>query len=456
MVGRILPPPDLPSERWAARNPSHPGMRPLTVRPGRHHAVEFILPRGAVIAGQVLTLAETPIQNAPVDVLEIYDESHDARTFSGAGSSKTDINGYFRVEGLRSGTYFVRADLGEGSVPVFYPYESSPKKASAITVNGPEMKSVRVTSLGVSPVPIFGRVLDEDGKPFRGKLYERDGLTRSTVEVLLRRLDEDCCSDVTLDLIINVDEAGRFRTHPLSPGKYILRVGRHVVPVVVESMPLEDIVVQLRRPAAVKGRVVPEGHPGVIGNQPYIRLRPATGVPSQAQGHAAEDGTFSLDVAPGSYRFEITPADGWAAEGVFLDDGRNVIDALVELQPGEVLERVRIALTNRVGRIEGTVFPADMLGTRGYTVIAYPEARDHWHENSRFIRRASTGDKDGTFVLDALLPGMVYLVAVHPWGSREPSVSLSAWLEELAPAAVRVAVPEPGTYRAEINLERKQ
>ena len=106
--GLLIAPPDIPQRLWAARNPDYPGILPVTIRAGATAVVEFVLPRGAVVAGYVHSPDGQPLAGARVDVLAVHEESTDIRVFGAAKTATTDRRGAFRATGIGTGDYYVR------------------------------------------------------------------------------------------------------------------------------------------------------------------------------------------------------------------------------------------------------------------------------------------------------------------------------------------------------------
>jgi hypothetical protein len=269
------------------------------------------------------------------------------------------------------------------------------------------------------------------------------GLTR-------RRLDTDCCSDALQSFIEEVDTRGRFRTLPLPPGTYGFRIGIHAITVVHDSPSADHVVFQIHERAVMRGRVVSRIQSTDEGYY-SIELDPEDG-PSERRGTTKPnpDGEFTLGVAPGRYRVNVRLPGPWAATAVKLADGRDVIDEVITLRPGEHLDGVTVEVGEGV-RITGKISPADMMGLRGYEVTVFPAAREFWR-SGRFVRDAWTDENDNTFTIEGLAPGMDYLVAVHPWGA----LGSPDWLARLSKNAIRVSAPKAGTYRVDIDLEKRQ
>jgi hypothetical protein len=457
MFDRMVAPPETDARRWAARNPQFPGTLPVAVKPNAEVEVDFRLPRGGSIQGRVLTPDGAPVRGVSVKALVLYSESRDTRVFVPVDAIRTDQDGRFMFSGLKPSPHYLRVETGYDDefarVPIFYPSETSPRRAQPIDVRSSETARVEIGLRYVQPLPITGTVVDAQGRPVAGETRIVGTMPVPSVGLTRRRLDTDCCSDSIQNLIEEVDARGRFRTAPLPPGTYRFKSGIHVVSVVHESTSVEHVVVQIHERAVMSGRIVPRS--AAMNEAAFaIDLTPEDG-PWERRGttKADSEGAFAVGVSPGRYRVSVQIPEPWVATAVKLEDGRNVIDEAVVLRPGETLDGV-IVEVGEGARITGKVFPSDMMGVHGYEVIAFPAARELWRGSDRFYKEAWTNERDNTFTIEGLAPGIDYLVAVHPWGAMRPAIAMEKWLEELSRNAVRVSAPKAGTYRADIDLEK--
>ena len=455
MFDRLLGPPESDPRRWAARNPLFPGSVPVTVQANAEVEVEFLLPRGGSIEGRVVNADRTPVRAVTVKALLLYSEASDRRIFVPVDAARTDQEGRFGFSGLRPSSYYLRVETGYDDefarVPIFYPSETSPRRAQAVEVRGAATTRIEIGLRYVQPMPITGTVIDAQGRPVPGETRIVGTMPVPSLGLTRRRLDTDCCSDIIQNFIEEVDARGRFRTLPLPPGTYRFKSGIHAVTVVHDSKSVDHVVVQVHERAVMSGQLMPRIRT-VDEAYSSIDLEPDDG-PAERRGTAKiePDGQFTVGVAPGRYRVNVRVPRPWVALAVKLADGRNIIDDVVVLRPGENLDGITVEVGEGV-RITGKVLPSDMMGLRGYEVIAFPAARELWRSGERFFGEASTDEQDNSFAIEGLAPGMDYLVAVHPWGAlRSPG-----FFERLSKSAVRVPAPKAGTYRADLDLEKRQ
>jgi hypothetical protein len=459
MFDRMLAAPEIDPRRWAGRNPQFPGILPVTVKANAEVAVDFLLPRGGSIEGRVLNPDRTPVRGVSVKALLLYAESPDRRVFVPVDAARTDQEGRFGFSGLRPSSYYLRVETGYDDefarIPIFYPSETSPRRAQPVNVRGTEPNRIEIGLRYVQPMPITGTVIDARGRPVPGEVRIVGTMPVPSIGLTRRRLDTDCCSDVLQNFIEEVDGRGRFRTLPLPPGTYRFKSGIHAVTVVHDSTSVDHVVVQIHERAVISGRVVPRIQ-AVDEAYSSVDLEPEDG-PAERRGTTkiGPDGQFQLGVAPGRYRVNVRVPRPWTASAVKLSDGRNVIDEVIALRSGDVLDGVTVEITDGV-RITGKVSPSDMMGVRGYEVFAFPAARELWRGNERFFGEASTDERDNSFTIDGLPPGVDYLVAVYPWGAMRGHGNFEQWLDELSRNAVRVSAPKPGVYRADIDLEKRR
>lgn len=122
-----------------------------------------ITPAKGVISGKVTDASGAPIVNAYVN------------GFSGDnpisyGEAQTARDGTYRLEGLKTGKYFVRV-WAEGYIGEFYDDARTPDKATLVAVSEPNETSNIDFVLGGGGT-ITGKVTDKAGNPFAGALVQ--------------------------------------------------------------------------------------------------------------------------------------------------------------------------------------------------------------------------------------------------------------------------------------------
>lgn len=277
----------------------------------------------------------------------------------------TDARGRFAFEGLRPGTYQLKATDGAeaatASVEVLPSTDKGDVELSLKAAGG-----------------LAGSVTDESGKPVPDASVEALGdAGRGSARA---------------------DAKGRYRVVPLNPGTYHLEVEANGF--VTQTLD-RDVVgkqvatadVKLVHGARVAGLVVDEAgepvHAALVG---FFDVK-ARGLGS---GHTDEKGHFELREAPaGPHSLEVHADGYWRT--------KQAVDA-----PNEGL---RIVLGRGLG-IRGRVSDEDGLGVEGVRVMAAADFRDDGPIGSS-APRPSTGktDKDGRFALWGLATGKVIVSA---------------------------------------------
>jgi uncharacterized protein (DUF2141 family) len=176
----------------------------------------------------------------------------------------------------------------------------------------------------------------------------------------------------------------------------------------------------LRPGMTVSGRLVFDG-PGQPADLTSIQVQ-LDGAQSQGNtgqfvrvnsvtGRVDADGQFQIPhVTPGSYTFAVSGAGAWKLRSAETG-GRDVLDTLVDVKPGEDLNGVVATLTTRATSLSGTFEDVAGKPTSDYTVIVAAAERRFWTPRSRRIR-ATRPSSDGKFSFDGLPAGDYRLLAV--------------------------------------------
>jgi len=422
----------------------------------------------SVLAGTVLDERGDPVRGVQVQVLEASYLAGRRVLVPRGFSTVTDLGGRFLVSGLSAGTYRAVAVTGgyvrgRGRTPVpsgqfaptFYPATTDPASAATIALNGRDRTEDLVFTLRSVPTArAEGRVVDERGQPV------------SSARVSLRALDPDQGTSAYLwPLSVRTEEDGRFAFDHIPPGDYVARaIGPTVAGqirsglygsarVTLAGENVTDLEVELGRGAILRGRFVFEG------DSP----RPAPrrlGV--MTHGVALSAGEFRVGATQADWTFEVRQLDGphlirvpsldvmptaWALKEVRLD-GHDVINIPIDFGIGRDVAGVEIVLTDRAGRLSGSVNDAS---SRDAAVVVFPSDPSRWTYASPFLHLVWT-DETGRFETPALLPGDYRVVALR----REPA---GVWddpevLEQLRPLATPVTVSVGATLDLTLDVVR--
>jgi hypothetical protein len=245
------------------------------------------------------------------------------------------------------------------------------------------------------------------------------------------------------------DAGGRFVLSSLPAGRYTL-VARSegttqswgTQDLFLTSSGLRDIVVRLAPGAAVSGRVViPEG----VVPEPWrlvtVQLRPAldrVGAVTPPAAGIDSEGTFEIRGLPtDSYRLSVDGLpEGWAVRTATAGS-TDVVDSVVVIQTGEVLDDVTIEVTNRLGSVAGQVLDSGVESLSAYTIVVFPVERRFWFQGSRRIR-AVQPSSDGLYLSRAVPSGRYFLAATI--GLYDGEWFDPKFLSRLAEASIEIDV----------------
>jgi protocatechuate 3,4-dioxygenase beta subunit len=409
---------------------SHTGFAPaerpgITLKAGQAlTGIVLVLPAGLSVKGRVVDDASQPVAGAAVRVSPSEGRGP-GRFFRRAGggasppNAVTAADGSFTVTGLAAGSYDVTASH-DGF---------SPKTASALPA--PARQPTGWPSIVLSGgVAVSGVVHDDQGAPVVG----------ASVSLFGEGADPSPTA---------TDATGAFRIANLAKGRPLVLMtdasgfafsSRSVTP------PAEGISIVLGKAGTIRGHVT-DGGTGTpvaafsVSATPAARGRrgfgggggPAAGFGTPAQVQYAEDGSFELSVAPGTWNVRAT-ADGYRPSDV----------ANLDLDAGETKEGVEIAL-KRGGGLSGHV-----VDNRGNPVsganVACCSAGGGGNGPGGFgpaggaSGPTATTDGDGHFALDGLPDGHVTLTVtstdyvttsrdVDPSSTPDVTISVSSGAE---------------------------
>jgi hypothetical protein len=110
---------------------------------------------------------------------------------------------------------------------------------------------------------------------------------------------------------------------------------------------------------------------------------------------------------------------------------------------------LKIVVTQKMGKVFGSVVDSTGKPSAGATVVVFPEEPDLWMTGSRFIRTTRPGS-DGRFTISGLPPGSYRAIARDfiedgQWYDR-------AFLEEARAAGSKVVLAESGSEALTLKL----
>jgi len=256
---------------------------------------------------------------------------------------------------------------------------------------------------------------------------------------------------------------GSFVVSGLTPGRYMLQVrgpmgdGESAYADITVS---GDDIIGLRlvasKPSVVSGRVI-------VDPAAAKALRPSTlrlglqavqmdmmmmmgGTPP---GSVNDDLTFEIKAQPGKFRISLFgQMPGWSIRSVRYR-GADITDSGMEFQPNEDIADVEVELTNRVTDVSGLVTNTKGEKVKDYSVVVFPQDRDKWTPNSRYMRTARA-DQDGRYKVTGLPPGEYRVIALdyldpNEWNTPE-------FLDSIHAKATSFAVNEGETKTVDLRI----
>jgi hypothetical protein len=160
---------------------------------------------------------------------------------------------------------------------------------------------------------------------------------------------------------------------------------------------------------------------------------------SSAMGQVDADGRFRIaGVTPGRYVISPRGISTWRARSADVG-GRDALDFLLDVKPGEDVTNVVVTLTDRASDLSGTLDDALGRATSDATVIVFADDPQYWTPRSRRIM-ATRPSTDGKFSFPNLPAGDYRLIAVSD--VAQDQWFDPAFLRQLSSAAVSLKLAD--------------
>lgn len=211
---------------------------------------------------------------------------------------------------------------------------------------------------------------------------------------------------------------------------------------------VDDLVLPLRRPAVMSGRIVWAPGAKPPSSSPRPRLEPADGrrslgIPSIA-GLPGDTSTFTIDgLMAGEYFLRV----GGATVESITWNGEDYTDRPFDGGAGRDITGVVLTLTSTSSSISGVVGDGNLTLTSGAAVIVFPVEREGW-SNYGFNPTRLTSvltTSDGRYRVGGLPAGEYYLLAV-------PAAQERAWLDPSFLAAHAARASRVRVDRSDANI----
>jgi hypothetical protein len=420
------------------RRPLEPG-RPLVIAEGQKiDNVNFSLPRGSVIVGQVVDEFGDPVTGANVQV-QRYRYVNGQRQLTSAGADPaTDDRGQFRIFGLLPGEYYVNAappgglqaafaslaaggpigDLspvtsasGSGYIRTYYPDSPSPATAQAVSVGVGEESPLLVVQLVASRMAtVSGVVIGGD---------QENALSRM---VVIRPRGSEPTSGFTTGNMAQAQN-GTFTLSGVAPGDYTIdavmmniktnppQIQHGSTDVVVGGADIKDVIVRVGPGATARGRIRAEDSD--LGNlRPnQVQLGVSTPAPSltPVQPRVNDDWTFEINGLTGVHTLRAEAPAPWTMKRI-MRGTTDITDAPVEFS--DDVDDLTVILTQRATEVTGVVRNSRGTTTTDYVALWFADDRARWAPQTRFIKMARP-DQDGRYRIRGLPPGRYLAVALE-------------------------------------------
>ena len=387
--------------------------------------------------------------------------------------AQTDADGGFKLDQLRSGTYWLLASPLEKPspansdhthlIPTYYPSTPNLVEAERIQVRpGADLPGYEIHLRASQVFHVRGVVLDETGKPVP---HANVRLLGPGENRLLAGRSSFSFPVGTIQYFLNIRgvqnqettqlsrDDGTFEFPSVRPGDWTLEgeldpqldahknlyyVSSGGVPAPVSDRDLDNLELRFAPGFNVEVAADWGGQLPARNREPSVMLIPLTRrqVATPAQGSAL---TFA-HMLPGRYRIVPTPGlpPGFYASAVMLA-GRNVMGQEVELTPG--MPPVRVVYKPNHGSVRGTVEQG-----AGATVVLWPDGAV-----IPDMVRAVITDSRGAFEVTNVSPGDYSVIAFDRVSNEGGSES---FVLGVVAAGMRVKVSEGSSETVQVPLTR--
>ena len=437
--------------QYGQRRPRERGVT-VDVQAGRvTDGIDIALPAGGVFAGQVTDELGEPFPGVRVDAMEMRYDGGQRRPFP-AGVAITDDLGRFRMSGLQPGSYYVMAASNEtwrndkketyGYASTYFPGVGAREAQLIPLAAGQERNDLNFTLVISRAARVSGRVLRPTGEPLAGGSVSLNYSYPGSVVM------------ASGGRSVRTEQDGSFEFRDVPAAQYALSSGSGWLDVAVDGADLRDLVLAQKIGSTVSGSVMTDDG----GVPPF----PSSGVrvtlvnvgdnqlPTVYVNAVSSDWSFKLSNLGGPFMFRIRGIpEGWTLGAVRLND-KDITDVPWDVpKDGKELSGLQIVVTQKIGKVSGTVADSRGTATSAATVVIFSDEPEWWIPGSRFIRTARPG-ADGRFSIAGLPAGTYRAIARDfveegQWEDRK-------FLEEVRADAVRFTLTDGGTETLSLQL----
>ena len=162
-----------------------------------------------------------------------------------------------------------------------------------------------------------------------------------------------------------------------------------------------------------------------------------------------EDWTFDLQGISDAALVRLSAqAAGWYLKAVMVN-GKDMTDTPLDFSGGKEVADVQVIVTQTRSEVSGVVADAQNAAVAEYAVVVFPEDRDKWTPQSRFMG-SGRPDQQGGFKITGLPPGRYLAAAIdylETGAERDPEL-----LERLRTSATPVTLGEGESKRVTLKI----
>ena len=408
--------------QYGQLRPFEPG-KPLEILNGQTmEKVDFALPKGGVITGRILDEFGEPLADAQVAAQRYQNIGGRRRLVPAGRTATTNDIGEFRLFAIPPGQYYLSATLRSfgpigdsddrsGYAPTYFPGTPNMAEAQKVTVGlGQTVSDMNMALIQTHTARITGVAVDSQGRPMMGIVM---AVPRGDSVMMMFGPPGQIKPD------------GSFAINGLPPGVYMLQTNAQggtesaSAEVTVGGDDVNGIRLTAAPPSTASGRIVvdPAAAQSLKASTLRVNAQPVQPDmimfgPNAVPAAVNDDLTFELKAAPGKMRIALAgPVPGWAVRAVRYR-GADVTDSGIEFRANENVADIELEITNRLTDVSGLVTNGRGIAQKDFSVVVFPEDRDKWTPNSRYVR-TSRPDQDGRFKVNGLPPGAYYAIALE-------------------------------------------